>query len=213
MPGKLKTYVTQIGFFELAVAAPSMKAALEAWGASRNLFHQGFARETDDPGIIAAAATHPGMVLKRAVGTRGAFRQDAALPKTLPAGAPKQPNVKARPAKAPPRKAPAKAPTKAKARAAILSFEKAKARRDRAHEKEEARRSKQEAAQARQDQRRERAAAKLESLRDTARARHAQSLERLEQACRAAEEKLEAERARWKKEEEKLDEKIRKARR
>ncbi len=31
------------GFFDLAVAAPSMKAALEAWGADSNLFHQGAA--------------------------------------------------------------------------------------------------------------------------------------------------------------------------
>src|SRR6478672_9602980 len=32
MARKLKTYTTSVGFFDLAVAAPSMKAALEAWG-------------------------------------------------------------------------------------------------------------------------------------------------------------------------------------
>jgi hypothetical protein len=32
------------GFYDLAIAAPSMNAALEAWGASSNLFHQGFAK-------------------------------------------------------------------------------------------------------------------------------------------------------------------------
>jgi colicin import membrane protein len=31
-----------------------MKAALEAWGASSNLFHQGFAKEVDDEDVIAA---------------------------------------------------------------------------------------------------------------------------------------------------------------
>lgn len=31
------------GFYDLAVAAPSMKAALAAWGASSNLFHHGSA--------------------------------------------------------------------------------------------------------------------------------------------------------------------------
>jgi hypothetical protein len=36
-----KTYQTSLGFFDLALAAPSMKAALEAWGADSNLFHQG----------------------------------------------------------------------------------------------------------------------------------------------------------------------------
>jgi hypothetical protein len=41
---KLKTYQTSLGFFDQAIAAPSMKAALEAWGADSNLFHQGAAR-------------------------------------------------------------------------------------------------------------------------------------------------------------------------
>ena len=30
-----------------------MKAALEAWGASSNLFHEGFAKEADDDDVIA----------------------------------------------------------------------------------------------------------------------------------------------------------------
>ena len=47
MARALKTYLTSIGFFDLAVAAPSMKAALEAWGVQRNLFQQGVAWETD----------------------------------------------------------------------------------------------------------------------------------------------------------------------
>jgi hypothetical protein len=38
MARKLKTYQTSLGFFDLAIAAPSMKAALEAWGADSNLF-------------------------------------------------------------------------------------------------------------------------------------------------------------------------------
>src|SRR4051794_23750923 len=33
MAKKLRTYETSLGFFDLAIAAPSMKAALEAWGA------------------------------------------------------------------------------------------------------------------------------------------------------------------------------------
>src|SRR5258708_3643510 len=45
MAKKLKTYQTSLGFFDLAIAAPSMKAALEAWGADSNLFHQGAATE------------------------------------------------------------------------------------------------------------------------------------------------------------------------
>ena len=66
MVRKLKTYQTSIGFFDLAVAAPSMKAALEIWGADSNLFHQGFAKETDDPAVVAVTTEHPGIVLRRA---------------------------------------------------------------------------------------------------------------------------------------------------
>jgi hypothetical protein len=45
---------TSLGFFDLAIAVPSIKAALEAWGADSNLFHQGAAKESDDPYVIAA---------------------------------------------------------------------------------------------------------------------------------------------------------------
>jgi hypothetical protein len=46
MARKLKTYQTSLGFFEQAIAAPSMKAALEAGGANSNLFHQGAAKKS-----------------------------------------------------------------------------------------------------------------------------------------------------------------------
>jgi hypothetical protein len=53
MARKLKTYQTSLGFFDQAIAAPSMKAALEAWGAHSNLFHQGAAKESHEPDVIA----------------------------------------------------------------------------------------------------------------------------------------------------------------
>ena len=53
-PCPVLTYQTPLGFYDLAIAAPSMKAALEAWGAGGELFHQGFAKETDDPDVVAA---------------------------------------------------------------------------------------------------------------------------------------------------------------
>jgi colicin import membrane protein len=80
MARKLKIYMTTSGFYDLAVAAPSMKAALEIWGSKRNLFYQGFAKETDDPEIVKATMAQPGIVLKRAVGTRRAFEKNAELP-------------------------------------------------------------------------------------------------------------------------------------
>ncbi|WP_366145176.1 cell envelope biogenesis protein TolA [Bradyrhizobium sp.] len=82
MPRKLKSYVTSLGFFDQAIAAPSMKAALAAWGADGNLFHQGFAKETNDPEVVTTMA-HPGIVLKRPVGSGEPFREHAALPRHL----------------------------------------------------------------------------------------------------------------------------------
>src|SRR4029450_11350206 len=84
MPRKLKTYQTSLGFFDQAIAAPSMKAALEAWGAESNLFHQGVAKETDDPEVVAATMAKPGVVLRRPVGSNGPFKEDAQLPTDLP---------------------------------------------------------------------------------------------------------------------------------
>jgi colicin import membrane protein len=84
MPRKLKTYQTSQGFFDLAIAAPSMKAALEAWGSKLNLFHKGFAREVDDPDIVAVTLAKPGVVLQRPVGTNEPFVEHAHRPKTLP---------------------------------------------------------------------------------------------------------------------------------
>jgi hypothetical protein len=77
---KLKTFVTESGFFELAVAAPSMKAALRAWDFTHDAFAQGRARQTQDAAIIAAATAVPGAVLKRPIGGKGAFQTHAELP-------------------------------------------------------------------------------------------------------------------------------------
>jgi len=73
MARKLKRFQTSLGFYDLAIAAPSMKAALEAWGAGSNLFHQGVAKETDDPDVVAATMSKPGVVLKRPAGSNGRF--------------------------------------------------------------------------------------------------------------------------------------------
>ena len=88
MARKLKTYQTSLGFFDLAMAAPSMKAALEAWGADSNLFHQGAAKESDDPDVIAATMAKPGVVLRRPVGSDRSFSEHAELPTDLGGGGP-----------------------------------------------------------------------------------------------------------------------------
>jgi hypothetical protein len=91
MARKLKTYQTSLGFYDLAVTAPSMKAALEAWGAGSNLFHQGVAKESSDPEVVADTMSKPGIVLRRPVGSNGRFREQAELPTDL---AGKEPNHK-----------------------------------------------------------------------------------------------------------------------
>ena len=108
MARKLKTYQTSLGFFDLAIAAPSMKAALEAWGADSNLFHQGAAKESDDPDVIAAAMTKPGVVLRRPVGSDGSFGEHAELPTNLGGG--KRPTKAARKSKGRKAKKPSSRP-------------------------------------------------------------------------------------------------------
>lgn len=58
-----------------------MKAALEAWGAGSNLFHQGHGKKTQDPHVVAATMAKPGMVLKRPAGSSGRYAEHAGLPK------------------------------------------------------------------------------------------------------------------------------------
>jgi colicin import membrane protein len=79
MARKLKTYQTSVGFFDLAVAAPSMKAAADAWGTRTDIFKKGFAKETHDHAIVAATMAKPGVVLKRPVGSNDPFSQTAEL--------------------------------------------------------------------------------------------------------------------------------------
>src|SRR5438067_13814121 len=80
MPPRLKTFQAHLGFFDTVVAAPSQKAALEAWGSRQNLFHDGTASVATDPQAIKAALQKPGVVLKRLVGSGGEFVEQPPLP-------------------------------------------------------------------------------------------------------------------------------------
>lgn len=70
---KLKTYRATIGFYDAVVAAPSMKAAIEAWGARPNIFKQGLARETRDAKLFKMASEKPRVVFRKLVGTKDPF--------------------------------------------------------------------------------------------------------------------------------------------
>ena len=81
MARPLKVFKTHIGFYDLIVAAPSMKAAADAWGSRPTIFTQGFAAQTQEPDAVQAALAQPGQVLKRPHGQSGAYKaQPDALP-------------------------------------------------------------------------------------------------------------------------------------
>jgi hypothetical protein len=80
MPRQLKVFQTHIGFYQLIVAAPSMKAAAQAWGANPAIFARGFAAVTHDPKAVQAALSKPGVVLKRPYGQGGDFKVEPDAP-------------------------------------------------------------------------------------------------------------------------------------
>jgi hypothetical protein len=198
---KLKTYQTSAGFYDLAIAAPSMKAALEAWGSKSNLFHQGFASEATNPRVITAAMKKPGVILRRAVGSSDPFTEHPALPTNLLDG------HKAKPAKS--RKVP-KAQPSAKldgkaARKAALAFEKEQRHRETVQRKEEA-------AAAKERERRHQAFAKAEKAIDDARHEHDRRANIIERERAGLDRRAEQEDERWEKAKTHLEFAVRNAR-
>lgn len=194
MARKLKTYQTSLGFFDLAIAAPSMKAALQAWGSNSNLFHQGLAREIDDAEIVSAAMAKPGVVLKRPVGSGGRFTEHPDLPDELP-------RERSAPAKKAARSArPAKDPDKASR--AFAQQQK----------KREAARLKAEAAEARDRERRERAIDKAKAAIHAAQQQHDSEIRAIEAERSALDDRLCEQEARWAVQKKKLEGALQRAR-
>jgi hypothetical protein len=203
MARKLKTYQTSLGFFDLAIAAPSMKAALEAWGADSNLFHQGAAKESDDPDVIAAAMAKPGVVLRRPVGSDGSFGEHAELPIDLGGSGPTKATRKSKGSKA---KQPSSRPIdKAAERKAALAFEKEQKRRERERASEETARQKDR-------ERRQQAIDKAQAALDKAEQEHAKRAAAIEAEVEALEKRSQTEEARWDKEKGRLEAVLRRAR-
>ena len=199
MARKLKTYQTSLGFFDLAIAAPSMKAALEAWGAGSNLFHQGVARETDDPDVVAAAMSKPGVILRRPVGSSGGFAEHSDLPTRNEAEGDRdrrRPKTKKRP--------PSKMSEKA-VRKAASDFE-------RERKRHEAKRRRELAAETKKRERRERAVAKAQAAFDEAEGDHHARTAKIEADRAVVEKRAQDEEARWEKQKEKLATALRRAR-
>lgn len=213
MARKLKTYQTSLGFFDQAIAAPSMKAALEAWGADSNLFHQGAARESDDADVIAATMAKPGVVLRRPVGSNGPFGEHADLPIDL-----------GRDGK--PKKTASKGASKAASKAATHKAKKARGRpidevaekkAALAYEREQARRArdqaKAEAAKQKEIERRREAVAKAQKALDQGQQEHATRAGALQAELEDLERRTSAEDGRWGKEKARLEAALRRARR
>ena len=197
MPRKLKVYQTSQGFFDLAIAVPSMKAALEAWGANGNLFHQGFAKEVTDSNTVEAAMAKPGVVLKRPVGTHRAFSENAQLPRGRDLD--NRPSRSKAPAATSARKSDDK-----KAKAATLADERAEGKR-------EAKRRNRAAAEAKDRKRREKAIEKAQAAYDKAEQEHEAHAGALEAKRADLEEREKVEDSRWEGERERLRNAIRKA--
>jgi hypothetical protein len=184
MARRLKTYQTSLGFFDQAIAAPSMKAALEAWGADSNLFHQGAAKESHDPDVIAATMAKPGVVLRRPVGSDGSFKEHAELPTDLGGGGPRKTTRKS---KGPKTKKPSARPVdKAVERKAALAYEREQRRR-------EAERAKEEAARQKDRERRQQAVDKAQAAFDKAEQEHAKRAAAIQAEVEALEKRSEAE--------------------
>jgi len=126
---KLKVYRTVAGFNDAYVAAPSQKAALEAWGSDRDLFARGIAELVTDPALTAEPLASPGVVVKHSRGTTA--EQIKAMPDPEPqrqqaessdrSKASKR-SVRSKPA-APSKPAPKPKPSRAKLEAAEAKVE------------------------------------------------------------------------------------------
>jgi hypothetical protein len=201
MVRKLKTFQTSLGFYDLAITAPSMKAALEAWGAGSNLFHQGIAKETDDPDVIAVTMSKPGVVLKRPAGSNGRFAEHSDLPSDLGSGQNGARRERRRLTRA---KRTSPKISERDARKAAAEFEKEQKRRD-------AERRREEAARQRNRKRREKAMAKARAALDKAEREHAKKAANIQAEVEAIEKRARAEDDRWEKERERLQAALRRA--
>src|SRR4051794_12353559 len=156
-------------------SGPVDEGSLGSLGTKTNLFHQGVAKEVDDPDVIAATMRKPGVILKRPIGSDGPFKEHAELPTHLPGDEAKRKPGK-RPAKVKEQR-PRKIDIKP-ARKAALAFEKEQRQR-------ESERQKEEAAFAKQRKRRDKAVAKAQSAIEEARQDHNKRASKIE-AQRAA---------------------------
>jgi len=179
-----------------------MKAALDAWGAGSNLFHQGVAKEADDPDVVAATMSKPGVVLKRPAGSNGRFAEQSDLPSDLRSAEKRNRRGRRRTRSA---KRPPVGISEGDARKAAAEFEKEQKRCD-------AERRREEAARERDRERRMKATAKAQAALDKAEREHAKRAADIQTEVEALEKRSRAEEDRWDKERSRLQAALRRAR-
>lgn len=172
MPRKLKVFRTTTGFHDAYVAAPSRKAALEAWGADADLFARGVAEQVTDKKLTAGPLERPGEVIKVSRGDLSA-QLKALGPRKKEAKA-KEPEEPAKPRKAAKPKPP---PKRDKVDAAEETLKQARRRHSVEAEKLEAERDAIERKLAALKARQDTELAKLERKRDEAREAYREALE------------------------------------
>ncbi|WP_458757734.1 cell envelope biogenesis protein TolA [Afipia sp. TerB] len=202
MARKLKTYEASLGFFETAIAAPSMRAALEAWGSNSNLFHQGIARESDDPAIVAATMHRPGVILRRPIGSNGPFQENADLPSDLPGrnGLKSTESI-------------AKRSKPQRGKVDNKSAQKAEHAYEQAQKRREAERRKEEVAWQKKQELQKKTIERVEAKLEQARQEHEQRVRKISLKREAVEKQSKSEETRWHKERRKLEATLRNARR
>ena len=130
MARQLKVFSTAAGFVNAVVAAPSQKAALEAWGVRDNLFASGAATVVTDPDLIAQALATPGEIVRVPISTDAGFLAAAKPPPAAASeasktAAPKASVTSAPPAARAPRFAPPPPPPPPPDRSALTRAERA----------------------------------------------------------------------------------------
>lgn len=201
MAKKLKVYQTSIGFFDLAVAAPSMKAAAEAWGSDPDIFKRGFAKETEDPKVVKATIAAPGVVLRRPVGSHEEFTEKAVLPKA-PEETRRAPQDRAESADGS-KQADTKSDDKAKRNAAAAV--------ERERKREALDRAKAEAERERAKKQRERMIAKANAALERARSRHEDAMNSIRQRREELDKDEAREEERWQREQQAHDDALKEA--
>jgi hypothetical protein len=192
------------GFFDLAIAAPSMKASLEAWGADSNLFHQGAAKQSQDSDVVAATMAKLGVVLRRPVGSNGRFSEHPELPTDL--GDADKPAKSARKSeRRKPKKTASRQVDMAAERKAAVAYEREQKNRERERAREEAARQKER-------ERRQQAVDKAKAAFDKAAGEHAKRAAAIQVEIDALEKKARADDADWDKERGRLEAALRRAR-